>query len=90
MIKDLLLKIVLTGAGAGVVTGLILKLAPRNKRKEILVRWGKNVSRWGNAKWGRPFYEPVEGFLQGFVRECFEDFYEGLDSDDSIPPPPQR
>jgi hypothetical protein len=75
-------KVLYTGAGAGIVTAIILRIIPNDKLDAACFTAGKAVSSWGRSKWGKPFWEPIESFFENSFGVALNSFIRGLDDDD--------
>ena len=80
--RDIILSILLSGAGAGLIILIIGRLVP-NKN---LAKWGEgigvSISTTLGKKWGKGFYEPLENFIQNSAGVFFGGLKRGLDKDD--------
>jgi hypothetical protein len=76
-------KVLYTGAGAAVVTAIILRIIPNEKLSAACFAAGKMVSSFGRSKWGKPFWEPIESFFENSIGVALNAFLKGMSDDDS-------
>ena len=75
-------KFLYTGAGAGIVVAIILRIIPNKKLEAMCFSAGQAVSSFGRSKWGKPFWEPIESFFANSLGVALNAFLLGLDEDD--------
>jgi hypothetical protein len=86
MLKDMLMNILMTGAGATVLVMLVKYFVPKDKLGQMCLDAGRAASALGNKKWGKVFYEPLEAYFQDLLKFSVDKFAEGLDADDQEAP----
>jgi len=78
---DYLTSILFTGAGIGIIIGLIKRFVPIEKLGDRVENFGNFISTTGGIRFGKAFWQGCENFIIEWVDYLFYRFKRGLRSD---------
>ena len=80
--KNILMNVMLSGAGAGFVMLILTRLLPNEMLGKTFFRLGKAISLFGRGRLGTAFWEKLEQFLENSINVCWENLKQGWNSDE--------
>lgn len=75
--------LILTAAGSSFLVKLVNKVIPWEKIGDATEAGAAFLSRWGNMKFSKPFWEPWETLIQEKLAYLLDRANKGFDRDDA-------
>ena len=82
--KELILKIALSGAGVSFILYAVRKVWKEDAWKKMWRNLGRRISGKARGKLGKAFWEPIETFIQSRLDSAISELCEGLNEDDNL------